>query len=58
VIFGAPDDPGLVVGGRSHRLCFVEFRILKGSEPVQPVQHGFRQTLFLDEDQVRPNNAN
>jgi hypothetical protein len=55
VILSARDDARLVVSGYSHRLRFVELRILKRSQAKQPVSEAWMQSVLGDEYLIAEN---
>src|SRR6266576_4507871 len=54
-ILAARDYSRLVKCGKPHRLCLIEFRILKCGQPEQTVQHRRRQPVLLDIQEVCAN---
>src|SRR5260370_2057424 len=57
-ILAARDYSRLVECGKPHRLCLIEFRILKCGQPEQTVQHRRRQPVLLDIQEVCANDFN
>ena len=50
-------DARLPIGRESHGLGSVEFRILKGSDANQAIQHGRRQIFLFDVDKIAHDHA-
>src|SRR5215831_18516870 len=52
-ILTARNHTRLVIGREPHRLGLVELGVLECCQTEQPVEHGRRQILLLDIDQIR-----
>src|SRR6266853_6081601 len=51
-LFAAGDDARLIPNGKSHRLGFVEFRILKRRDTDDPVEHCLGEVYLWNEYQI------
>ena len=49
---------GFIVRREPHRLRLVKLRVLKGCQPEQPIEHGWRQILTFHVNKVRANDLN
>ena len=55
MIFGASDYARLVIGRQTHRLCFVELRVLKRRKAEQPIAKAGRNRILRDIDLICEN---
>ena len=53
----AADNARLAERGQPHRLCPVEFRVLKRSQAMQSVQQDGRESFLLDIDKIAPSDS-
>src|SRR5260370_8814590 len=57
-LFAAGDDARLIPNGKSHRLGFVEFRILKRRDTDDPVEHCLGEVYLGNEYQIASHDLN